>query len=138
MVDIAIEVTDRKGRISQLAGTEGLTLMDALKSQGLPVAATCGGAKSCATSHVYIGEGSPPLDLPHADEAGPLSAADHNRPTGHVYTGEGPPPLDLPDEDEVDLLSESDHYREGVSRLSCQIVLVPTLGGLHVELAPQD
>src|SRR6218665_770714 len=101
MVDIAIEVTDRKGRISQLAGTEGLTLMDALKSQGLPVAATCGGAKSCANCHVYIGEGSPPLDLP--------------------------------DEDQADLLSDTDHYPEGVSRLSCQIVLVPTLCGRHIE-----
>ena len=106
MVDIAIEVTDRKGRVSQFAGTEGLTLMDALKNQGLPVAATCGGAKSCATCHVYIGEGAAPVGLP--------------------------------DEDEVDLLSESDHYREGVSRLSCQIVLLPVLAGLHVELAPQD
>ncbi|MNR64299.1 Putidaredoxin [compost metagenome] len=70
------------------------------------MAATCGGAKSCATCHVYIGEGSPPVGLP--------------------------------DEDEIDLLSESDHFHEGVSRLSCQIVLVSTLSGLHVELAPQD
>jgi ferredoxin, 2Fe-2S len=106
MFDIQIEVTDRKGRISQLIGAQGLTLMDALKAKGLPVAATCGGAKSCATCHVYIGEGFAQL---------------------------GPP-----DEDEVDLLSESEHYRESVSRLSCQIVLLPSLSGLHVELAPQD
>ena len=50
----------------------------------------------------------------------------------------GSAPVGLPDEDEVDLLSESDHYREGVSRLSCQIVLLPVLAGLHVVLAPQD
>ena len=106
MSDIQIEVTDRKGRISQLIGAPGLTLMDALKAHGLPVAATCGGAKSCATCHVYLGES---------------------------YEKVSPP-----DEDEVDLLSESEHYREGTSRLSCQIVLLPMLAGLHVELAPQD
>ena len=106
MFDIQIEVTDRKGRSSQLIGAQGLTLMDVLKAKGLPVAATCGGAKSCATCHVYVGEGFAKLGVP--------------------------------DEDEVDLLSESDHYREGISRLSCQIVLLPTLSGLHVELAPQD
>ena len=106
MFDIQIEVTDRKGRIKQLIGTQGLTLMDALKAHGHPVAATCGGAKSCATCHVYIGEGCAPL---------------------------GPP-----DEDEVDLLSESEHYRDGISRLSCQTVLLPSLSGLRVELAPQD
>lgn len=106
MFDIQIEVADRKGRISQVIGAQGITLMDALKAQGLPVAATCGGAKSCATCHVYIGEGFAQVDPP--------------------------------DEDEVDLLSESEHYREGISRLSCQIVLLPSLSGLHIALAPQD
>jgi len=106
MFDIQVDVTDRKGRISQLIGAQGLTLMEALKAHGLPVAATCGGSKSCATCHVYIGEGFAQLSPP--------------------------------DEDEVDLLSESEHYRENVSRLSCQIVLLPTLSGLHIELAPQD
>lgn len=107
MFDIQIEATDRKGHISQLTvtGTPGLTLMEALKARGLPVAATCGGTKSCATCHVYVSDGSPQVSPP--------------------------------DEDEVDLLSESDHYREGTSRLSCQIVLLPTLTGLRVELAPQ-
>jgi len=105
MSEINIEVTDRKGRTVHVSGREGSTLMEALKAQGLPVAATCGGAKSCATCHVYIGEGSSLVGMP--------------------------------DEDEVDLLSESDHYKEGVSRLSCQIDLIPELAGLHVELAPQ-
>ena len=106
MLEIQIEVTDRKGRVSQVAGAQGLTLMEVLKARGLPVAATCGGAKSCATCHVYVGAG-----------------------TGL---------LNPPDEDEVDLLAESEHYREGISRLSCQIVLFPMLSALHVELAPQD
>src|SRR6218665_3572734 len=100
MVDIAIEVTDRKGRISQLAGTEGLTLMDALRSRGLPVAATCGGAKSCATCHVYIGKGSPPLDLPDEDEVDLLSESDHYRegvspPTSPILPSPPPHPPPL-------------------------------------------
>src|SRR5687767_14438995 len=106
MFDIQIEVTDRKGRISQLTGAQGVTLMEVLKAHGLPVAATCGGAKSCATCHVYLGANSAKVSPP--------------------------------DEDEIDLLSESEHYREGISRLSCQIVLLPMLAGLRVELAPQD
>lgn len=108
MSEIQIEVTDRKGRISQLTvtGAQDLTLMEALKARGLPVAAICGGTKSCATCHVYVVESSAKVSSP--------------------------------DEDEVDLLSESEHYREGTSRLSCQIVLLPTLTGLSVELAPQD
>jgi 2Fe-2S ferredoxin len=55
-----------------------------------------------------------------------------------VYIGESSAKVSPPDEDEVDLLSESEHYREGMSRLSCQIVLLPMLAGLHVELAPQE
>jgi 2Fe-2S ferredoxin len=106
MFDIQIEVTDRKGRISQLIGAQGFTLMEALKAHGLPVAATCGGAKSCATCHVYIDESSAKVSPP--------------------------------DEDEIDLLSESEHYREGISRLSCQIALLPMLAGLRIELAPQE
>lgn len=80
--------------------------MALLKSAGLPVAAICGGAKSCATCHVYIKE-------------------------GYEIVGS-------PDEDEADLLDESAYYREGVSRLSCQIEVVPSLTGLHIEIAAQD
>lgn len=105
MSEIRIKVTDRKGRERQLSVAVGSTLMEAMKADGLPIAATCGGAKSCATCHVYVNEGYPSLGLP--------------------------------DEDEVDLLSESNHYRDGASRLSCQIELTSALTGLQVELAPQ-
>lgn len=106
MSDIEIEVTDRKGRLHLLHAAAGGSLMTLLKSAGLPVAATCSGAKSCATCHVYV-QG------------------------GYEIVG-------APDEDEIDLLDESDHYREGVSRLSCQIEVVPGLTGLHIEIAAQD
>ena len=105
MSEVQIKVTDRKGRERQLSAAVGSTLMEAMKADGLPIAATCGGAKSCATCHVYINEGHPSFGLP--------------------------------DEDEIDLLSESNHYRDGVSRLSCQIEMTSALIGLQVELAPQ-
>jgi ferredoxin, 2Fe-2S len=80
MLEIQIEVTDRKGRVSQLAGAQGLTLMEVLKARGMPVAATCGGAKSCATCHVYLEAGyeltGPPAD---EDELDLLSESDHYR-----------------------------------------------------------
>jgi 2Fe-2S ferredoxin len=103
---LRIAATDRKGRAAALECRPTGTLMEALKAMGLPVAATCGGAKSCATCHVYVNEGY--------DRVG------------------------APDEDETDLLSESDHYRDGVSRLSCQIELHPGLSDLQVVLAPAD
>ena len=103
---IQIEATDRKGRVHLFSGEPGASLMQILKDQGLPVAATCGGSKSCATCHVYL-------------------------PEGYDLVGE-------PDEEESDLLSESDHYREGHSRLSCQIQPTPRATALCVELAPQD
>lgn len=106
MSDIQIEVVDRNGRHHLLFADAGSTLMHVLKSAGLPVAATCSGAKSCATCHVFVKDG---------------------------YQRVG-----SPDEDEIDLLYESDHYKEGTSRLSCQIELVPTLSGLQIELAAQD
>jgi len=42
-----------------------------------------------------------------------------------------------PGEDENDLLDSSDH-RSPLSRLSCQIVLGPTLDGLRITIAPED
>lgn len=103
---IELEVTDRKGQARSVRGQPGVTLMHALKEAGLPVAATCSGAMSCATCHVYVDEG---LDR-----------------VGH------------PSEDEVDLLSESAHFREGQSRLSCQVFLDADVDGLRLSLAPQD
>ena len=106
MGTIHVNVIDRNGREHNLAAEEGITLMELLKTKGLPVAAICGGARSCATCHVYITDG-------------------YSR-------------LDTSDEEETDLLLESDHYREGISRLSCQITVNAGLNDMKVELAPRD
>jgi len=106
MPDLQIEVTDRRGDVHSFEFQAGSSLMQMCQTKGLPVAATCGGAKSCGTCHVYVQEGY-----------------------GRVGA---------PDEDEADLLCESDHYREGVSRLSCQMLLESLVGNLHIELAPED
>jgi 2Fe-2S ferredoxin len=51
-----IIATDRKGAEHVIEGTEGWTVMEALRDAGLPIAAECGGACACATCHVYVDE----------------------------------------------------------------------------------
>jgi len=41
----------------EVEGTDGWTVMEALRDAGLPVAAECGGACACATCHVYVEDG---------------------------------------------------------------------------------
>src|SRR3989440_8239919 len=48
---------DRKGVEHVLEGTEGWTVMEALRDAGLPITAECGGACACATCHVYVEDG---------------------------------------------------------------------------------
>lgn len=105
MSNVKVSVTDRSGEVFSVEASPGTTLMQAMKDRGLPVAAICSGAKSCATCHVFVEEGSSRVGVP--------------------------------DEDECDLLSESPHYREGMSRLSCQIELDEHLQGIAVRLAPE-
>jgi 2Fe-2S ferredoxin len=59
--------------------------------------------------------------------------------TCHVYIqGRWSAQLPEAEEDELELLAESLHYKEGRSRLSCQIRLTEGLDGLAVKLAPED
>ena len=51
-----IIATDRKGAEHTVEGTNGWTVMEALRDAGLPIAAECGGACACATCHVYVEE----------------------------------------------------------------------------------
>lgn len=74
---VLLEVTDRKGQARQVHGQSGVTLMHALKEAGLPVAATCSGAMSCATCHVYIDEGLDRVGHPSEDEVDLLSESSH-------------------------------------------------------------
>jgi 2Fe-2S ferredoxin len=52
-----ITAIDRKGAEHSVEGTDGWTVMEALRDAGLPVAAECGGACACATCHVYVEDG---------------------------------------------------------------------------------
>ena len=45
---------DRKGTEHTIEGTDGWTVMEALRDAGLPITAECGGACACATCHVYV------------------------------------------------------------------------------------
>jgi ferredoxin, 2Fe-2S len=48
---------DRKGVEHTIEGTDGWTVMEALRDAGLPIVAECGGACACATCHVYVEDG---------------------------------------------------------------------------------
>jgi len=45
---------DRNGVEHVVDGTDGWTVMEALRDAGLPIAAECGGACACATCHVEV------------------------------------------------------------------------------------
>jgi len=100
-----IQTIDRGGGAHTIALEAGMTLMEALRDAGLPIAAICGGSKSCATCHVYI-ENAPDLPDPH--------------------------------EDEIELLKESEYFRDGTSRLSCQIRAEDLPEIVVVTLAPKE
>lgn len=59
--------------------------------------------------------------------------------TCHVYVeGEWSEALDPQAPDERELVQDSPHFRDGSSRLSCQIRVTDRLDGLRVTLAPED
>ena len=67
---------DRKGAEHIVEGTDGWTVMEALRDAGLPVAAECGGACACATCHVYVEDGwYEKLNPPSPDELDMLDMA---------------------------------------------------------------
>ena len=67
---------DRKGVEHVIEGTDGWTVMEALRDAGLPVAAECGGACACATCHVYVEDGwFEKLNPPSSDELDMLDMA---------------------------------------------------------------
>ena len=49
-----ITATDRNGKVHEIEGNDGWTVMEALRDAGLPITAECGGACACATCHVYV------------------------------------------------------------------------------------
>ncbi len=71
-----IIATDRKGKIHEIDGNDGWTVMEALRDAGLPIAAECGGACACATCHVYVdGEWFEKLPKQRAEETDMLDMA---------------------------------------------------------------
>tara|TARA_R100001591_G_scaffold115173_1_gene130388 strand:+ start:1240 stop:1566 length:327 start_codon:yes stop_codon:yes gene_type:complete len=99
----------RNGNKIPVEVEEGSTLMEAAKfySNGTvdEITADCGGACACGTCHVYIEE-------PWKSILGPI---DTNTP-------------------EIDLLEYEEDYKEGSSRLSCQIELTNEHEGLIAHL----
>ena len=62
-----IVATDRVGKVHEVEGRDGWSVMEILRDAGLPIAAECGGACACATCHVYVTNGwygklAPPSD----------------------------------------------------------------------------
>jgi 2Fe-2S ferredoxin len=49
-----IHVIDRNGHEHHLEWLPGQSLMEALRDNGLPVLASCGGRAACATCHVFL------------------------------------------------------------------------------------
>jgi 2Fe-2S ferredoxin len=71
-----IKVTDRNGKASEIEGNDGWTVMEALRDNGFPVAAECGGACACATCHVYVEDSwFAKLPEPKAEEVDMLDMA---------------------------------------------------------------
>jgi len=59
--------------------------------------------------------------------------------TCHVYiASEWRNKIPAMEENEKSLVEDTEHYREGESRLSCQIELTEQLDGLTLEVAPEE
>ena len=71
-----IIATDRKGKVHDVEGINGWTVMEALRDAGLPIIAECGGACACATCHVYVEDGwYEKLPAPRPEEVDMLDMA---------------------------------------------------------------
>ena len=76
---VQIIVVDRGGNERSIEAEAGLSLMEAIRDNGLDeLLALCGGCCSCATCHVFVDEGSA-SDLPalSEDENDLLDSSDH-------------------------------------------------------------
>ena len=75
---VQVFVTGRDGTEYKLQVQEGLSLMEAIRDNGLDeLLALCGGCCSCATCHVYVEEGHQTLPPLSDDESDLLDSSDH-------------------------------------------------------------
>lgn len=102
-----VKVVGRDGSSCEIDAIGGCPLMESLRDASVGVEGTCGGACSCGTCHVYVGE-----------------AWLSKLPT----KGEDEQMM-------LDALGDLVPLKPG-SRLSCQIPMAAELEGLEVEIAP--
>ena len=94
----------------QVKVPEGFTVMEAAKEANLEeIPATCGGCCACATCHVYVSNA-------WIDKLGPI---DYNTP-------------------EEELLEYEKGYKQGISRLGCQIFLTKELDNITLFLRDDE
>jgi ferredoxin, 2Fe-2S len=74
-----IKVTRRDGTECKIEGTDGASVMEALRVNGVDeLLALCGGCCSCATCHVYVdGQFDAVLPAMSEDEDDLLDSSDH-------------------------------------------------------------
>lgn len=79
-------VIDRSGQEHSLSATEGLSVMEAIRDNGLDeLLALCGGCCSCATCHVYVEPGDEHRFDPMTDDENDLlDSSDHRKATSRL------------------------------------------------------
>lgn len=102
-----IKVIDQNGEAHELSASTGSTLMEPLRDADM-VEATCGGAASCGTCHIYV----------HDDWRG--KTGERTEDEGYM----------------LEALEELVEINDA-SRLACQINLTDDHDGLALEIAPQ-
>jgi len=76
-----VAVTDRDGAGHELEWDAADTLMETLRDQGMPILASCGGQRSCATCHVYVDEATfAKVGEAEGEERELLEETEHFRP----------------------------------------------------------
>ena len=103
-----ILVTDHSGQEHELEATPGFTIMEIIRDAGLDLEAICGGCCACATCHVYGGNAWANKVLIEQNSL------------------------------EQELLEYEKGYKEGMSRLGCQIMLDKSLDGITLHLRQEE
>ena len=81
-----LKVTTREGQEIEVAATEGLSVMEAIRDAGIDeLLALCGGCCSCATCHVHVDPDFADLLPPMGDDENDLlDSSDHRNETSRL------------------------------------------------------